>query len=148
MNTFARFATDENLTVEQARALVESGKITATMLLQRSDSTEWKRATEYAELHSAFETAPKPLVRGTKPVRHFEPKFTQPEPPSMAVERFAGVWFVFIATWMLIGMPRGSIIEMAPFLLVLGVAEFIGIALIVAPEKAKKWLRSRDDDDS
>lgn len=100
MLTFSRFATEETLSATEVRSLIECGKIAATTLLQRSDSTHWIPAAEFEELRSAFERAPRVAVHAPKPLRRFEPKFTEKPVPSSAIPiRFVGVWFFVLAAW-------------------------------------------------
>lgn len=100
MLTFCRFATDETLSAAEVRALIESGRIAATTLLQRSDSRNWTPAAEFEELRGAFDGAPKVAAHTPKPLRHFEPKFSDKPAPSDTIPiRFVGVWFLVLSSW-------------------------------------------------
>lgn len=88
--TFCRFAGDESLTPAEVRALIESGKIGGTTLLQRSDSRDWKPASEFPELKSAFDVAPKRPRKPLKVLKGFQPKFTGPE--EVKTESFRWPW--------------------------------------------------------
>ncbi len=105
MFTYSRFATEETLTESDLRALIANGKLEGSALLQRSDSSNWKAAAEYDELRAFFGKAPNAPRKATRPLRHFEPKFTPEEPaPNTSGMRLVGVWFAVVGSFAVFSM--------------------------------------------
>jgi hypothetical protein len=91
--TYTRFATEETLTEREVRALIEKTELHASSLLQRSDSPEWKPASEFHELRALLrEPVAKPRL-----LRRFQAKFRPVDDgiPDFSGIRFFGGWCLF-----------------------------------------------------
>lgn len=102
---FCRFGFQEELTLDDVRALINRKELKPTDLLQTSSSPEWKRARDIPLLSSCFPDAEQPL-QPRKRIRDFTARFmTQPavDPtrgPSRAqiiFNRLAGCILILIA---------------------------------------------------